>query len=147
MIPKTELVYSWIYNHHFNKDFTPESLKELKLKFQKFEELYYQNIEKILKLIEKYNSPWRKEFIPIYLVEKTLSTSFSDPLTLKYYPSEKELLAVLIHELIHNNLTKRYPNRKELHEYIAKVMEKVCSELEIDLEKERKDLEKRTIHL
>lgn len=149
MIPKTFLDYSWIYNQFLGKlsgkEFNEKDLAKLKKKFAKFEKLYYEKIEKILELIEKHNEPWQKKAIRIYPVNEDIPYSFSNPLTLKYNKSEKYLLAVLIHELIHNNFSKkRFPNRKETHKHIAKVMEKICLELGLNLEKERKKLEEVT---
>ncbi|HOW36892.1 MAG TPA: hypothetical protein PLK34_01440 [Candidatus Pacearchaeota archaeon] len=149
MIPKLFLDYSYPYNRLFNKilgkSFSDEDLIELKEKYAKFEKLYYKYAEKILELIEKYNEPWQKKVIRIYPAGEMLPFSVSSPLTLKYDENERYLLVVLIHELIHNNFfEKKFPNRKELHQYIAKIMEKVCSELDLDLEEERKKLEEIT---
>jgi len=141
MIPKTELVYSFPYNRLFNNNFTYLDLEKLKKKFSKFEKLYLKYIKQILILIEKFNEPWKRKYIPIYLTEKT--RPISNPLTLRYEKNEKYLLVVLIHELIHNNLTKKFTNRGELHEFISEITKKVCSELDLNLNKELKELDKR----
>lgn len=141
MIPKTELVYSYPYNALFNKEFTYTKLKKLKIKFLKFENLYNKYIEKILILIEKFNEPWKKEYISIYLTEKT--KPISSPLTLRYEQNEKYVLVVLIHELIHNNISKKFSNRKALHMHISDITKKVCSELDLDLSNEIKELDNR----
>ncbi|MEM3405959.1 MAG: hypothetical protein QW117_03250 [Candidatus Pacearchaeota archaeon] len=141
MIPKTELIYSYPYNALFNKEFNHIKLEELKIKFSKFEDLYNKYIKKILIFIEKFNEPWRKKYIPIYLTEKT--KPISSPLTLRYEENEKYILVVLIHELIHNNISKKFIDRNALHTHISNITKRVCSELDLDLSKEVKELENR----
>ena len=141
MVPKTELIYSFPYNRLFNKSFNYNNLKELKNKYSKFEQLYSKYIKKILSLIEEYNEPWKKQFIAIYLTENTVP--ISEPLTLRYEPNEKYLLVVLIHELIHNNITKKFKDSKELHKFIDKIIIDICSQLDINLISEIEELKRR----
>ena len=142
-MPKTELVYSFPYNLLFNDNFTYADLEKLKKKFSNFEKIYSKNIKQILILIEKFNEPWKREYIPIYLTERT--RPISNPLTLRYEKNEKYLLVVLIHELIHNNLTRKFMNREELHKYISEITKKVCSELDLELDEEVEELDKRIL--
>ena len=135
MIPKTEVRYSRIYNQILNPKFKRRDMFKLKKKFFKFEQLYKKHIKRILKLIEKNNNKWKKEYIFIYLVDKAKS-SFSNPLTIKYNKNEKFLLVVLAHELLHNNLKGKWKNVRELHEYMEPILNKVVFELPIDLNKE-----------
>ena len=103
MIPKTEIRCSLIYNRLFDKKFSNRDYHRLLKDSEKFERLHNKHIKKILQLIEKYHSKkWKRKFIPIYIVKKA-PYSFSDPLTIKYYPNEKMMLVLLIHELLHNN--------------------------------------------
>jgi len=143
MIPKTELVYSFPYNHLFNNNFTYLDLEKLNKMFSNFEKLYLKYIKQILILIERSNETWKRKYIPIYLTEKT--RPISNPLTLRYEKNEKCLLIVLIHELIHNNLTRKFMNREELHKYISEITKKVCSELDLELDEEVGELDKRIL--
>jgi len=97
--------------------------------------LYKKHIKKILKLIEKYNDKWKRRYIFIYLVDKAKS-SFSDPLTIRYNRNEKFLLVVLAHELLHNNLRRKWKSKIELHKYMEPILNKVITKLSINLEKE-----------
>jgi len=141
MRPQTELIYSLPYIRLFNKNFSYEDLRLLRKKFEKFEQLYSKYIDRIIKLIEEHSEPWKKEFIPTYLTEKT--QPISDPLTLRYEENEKYLLAVLIHELIHNNISKKFKDRNELHRFIQELTREVYSRLDLDLTKEIHELGKR----
>lgn len=138
MIPKTVLRYSIIYNKLFDNSFTNKKFEKLKKDFRKFEKLYNKYILGILKLIEKHHSKkWRFKFIPIYLVNNKFPMSFSNPLTIKYRKSEKYLLIVLAHELLHNNLIGlRFKNPKECHVFMEPILNKIISELPINLSKE-----------
>ncbi len=137
MIPKTELRYSGIYNLLFDKSFSRKSFLKLKKDCAEFKELYRKYISKILKLIEKHHSKnWKYKFIPIYIV-KNLRHSFSDPLTLRYRKNAKRLLVVLAHELLHNNMgKKKFKNRRELHLYMEPILNKIISEIPINLRRE-----------
>lgn len=137
MIPKTELRYSRIYNQILTPKFKRKDFYGLKRKFSRFEQLYKTHIKEILKLIEKYGNRWRRQYIPIYLVDKAFC-SFSDPLTLKYRKNEKYLLVVLSHELLHNNLIGSWKNVRDLHEHMEPILDKVVSNLSINLDKELK---------
>ena len=127
-IPKTELVYSYPYNKLFDPSFTYKRLIALKQKCRTFEQLYKKHIKAILKLIAKYSERWRQPYIPIYIVEKARK-SFSHPLTLRYNKDARKMLLILIHELIHNNISKKFNSSKELHAYIEPIFEKVLQEL------------------
>jgi len=143
MILKTEIRYSWIYNKRFNKDFTKQDWLNLQKKCKKFEILYKKHIKQILKLIEKYHSKsWKYDFIPIYVVEGRL-ISFSDPLTLKYRENEKTMLLVLAHELLHNNIIKKFKGPRELHMYMEPILNKIIRDLPLDLEENLKKLNER----
>jgi len=143
MIPKTEIRYSWVYNKQLNRDFTKQDFFDLREKCKKFEKLYNKYIKQILSLIEKHHSKeWTYDFIPIYIVER--KSSFSDPLTLRYFPNEKRMLLVLAHELLHNNITKKFSNPKKLHIYMEPVLNKIVEDLTIDLKDELKELNERT---
>ncbi len=128
---KTIIRYSWIYNKQFNPRYTQENLKELKEKCWSFEKIYREKIEKVLKLIEKETGKWKRKFIPIYIVQN--HKSFSDPLTLKYRDDEKLMFVVLVHELLHNNVKKKWKNSKELHDYMRPILRKIITELDEDL--------------
>ena len=137
MKPQTEIRYSWIYNRHFNPNFSKKDLFKLKKDYIKFKKLYKKYINTIIKLIEKHHSKrWKHKFIPIYIV-KNASHSFSDPLTLRYRKDEKYLLVVLAHELLHNNIVKKkFKNPKELHIYMEPLLNKVIFDMPIDLKDE-----------
>jgi hypothetical protein len=128
---KTVLRYSWIYNKQFNPEYTKEDLKKLKEKCWRFERLYEEKIEKILKLIEKETGEWERKFIPIYIIEN--HKSFSDPLTLKYRNDEKLMIVVLIHELLHNNVKKRFKDSKSLHHYMKPILRRIITKLDENL--------------
>jgi len=134
-LPKTEIRYSRIYNQILNPKFKRQDMFKLKKKFSKFEKLYKKYIKKILMLIEKHNNKWKKEHIPIYLVDKA-KHSFSNPLTIRYNKNEKFLLVVLAHELLHNNLRGKWKSKAELHKHMEPILNKVIKELSINLEKE-----------
>lgn len=57
--------------------------------------------------------------------------SFSDPLTLNYKEDQKLLLLILIHELIHNNLTRKYKDTTELHKEIDRIYQKAVGALKL----------------
>jgi len=128
MIPKTELIYSWIYNRELNRDktakFVKDNFEKLEIKCKEFEKSYSKNIKKILELIPKYtNKSWKKEYIPIYIVFRDES-SFHSPLTLKYHKDVKKMLFVLIHELIHINIEEHgFKAEKEINKYANKILE------------------------
>ncbi len=108
MLPKTEIVYSWIYNRELNRDKTAKYVKDSFAKLENdckgFEKLYKKHIKQILQLIPKHTKKeWKKEYIPIYIVFRD-GYSFHLPLTLKYHKDTKHMFFVLIHELIHNNI-------------------------------------------
>ena len=141
MIPETELKISFIYGKRYDSKFHKDYIKDIKGKFANFIKLYKENISQILKLIEKNNEPWKLKYIPIYL---TLDIKpFSDPLTIRYEKNEKYLLVVLIHELIHNNITKRFEDRDELHKFIQDILLKVCKEINLNLNKEIEELDRK----
>ncbi len=130
MIPKTEIRFSFIYAKKFNPDFTLQDFSELKENCKDFLKAYEENIKKILELISTNNTPWIREYIPIYIVSGKIK-SFSDPLTLNYKENHKLLLLIMIHELIHNNLIKKYKNTIELHKEIDKIYQKVLNDLKL----------------
>ncbi len=115
MIPKTEIIYSWIYNKQWNKDLPPADFLNLYKKIEnigksKFEPLYKKYINKILNLIPKFTGyKWEESYIGIYLVKKQEVSSFSVPLTLYVCDDVSFMLTSLIHELIHLNF---YPRKK-----------------------------------
>jgi len=131
MIPKTEIRYSFIYNKRLNENISSGDFRDIKKRFEKFVRLYSQNINNILELIEKNCNPWSREYIPIYLVDAKIK-SFSDPLTLVIKDDEKFMFLLLIHELIHNNLTKKYKNPSDSHKVVEVVFDKVIEELSLD---------------
>jgi len=137
MIPRTVIRYSGIYNRIFNPKFSKKDFLKLKKDCKEFAKLYKKNIQKILKLIEKHHlKKWKYKFISIYIVKDSPS-SFSDPLTLKFRKDPKYLLVVLAHELLHNNMgKKKFKDRKELHIYMEPILNKVISDIDIDLSKE-----------
>ena len=142
MIPKIDLRFSFIYNKKFNSNFNLQDFTKLKNDSRPFIELFNKYIKNILHLIETYNEPWKREYIPIYLVSGKIK-SFSDPLTLRYREDYNLLLLILIHELIHNNLTKKYKNPSDAHKVIHKVYKKVLEELNLpnfEKAKEKYDL-------
>ncbi len=132
MIPKTEIRYSWIYNKNFDKDFTKKDLINLKKKSKEFEQIYKKNIKILLREIKKQTGEWKREDIPIYIVEKA-HYSFSDPLTLKYKENEKLMFIILAHELLHNNLKKKFKNPKELHIYMEPILNKIIIKIDKSL--------------
>lgn len=138
MVPKTEIKFSFIYNKNLNQNIILKEFLELKKKSYPFKELVAKYIDEILRLIAFYNEPWKKEYIPIYIIFGKVK-SFSDPLTLKYQEDNKLLLFILIHELIHNNLTKKYKDTKSLHKEIDKIYQKVICDLKLqDFEEAKK---------
>lgn len=128
---KTVLRYSWIYNVQFNPKYTKEDLKKLKEKCSGFEKLYKEKIKKVYKLIEKHTGKWKRKFIPIYIVEN--HKSFSDPLTLKYRNDKDLMFVVLIHELLHNNIKRKFESSKELHNYMKPILREIIIELDENL--------------
>lgn len=130
MIPKIDVRFSFIYNKKFNPDFTVSDIFKLKKDSRSFVELINKYIKDILNLIESNNEPWEREYIPIYIVSGKIK-SFSDPLTIKYRNNPKLLLLILIHELIHNNLTKKYKNSSDVHKAIDKIYRKVVEDLDL----------------
>ena len=130
MKPKTEIRFSWIYNKKFNKEITVPEFIKLKTDCRDFIELYNQYIDKILNLIGKNNASWKREYLPIYVVDAEIK-SFSDPLTIRYRNNPKLMLLILIHELIHNNLTKKYKKPSIAHQIINNVYDRVIDELEL----------------
>lgn len=149
MNPKTEIRYSRIYNRLFDKNFSKKDYFELIKDSEKFEGLYKRYTKKILQLIEKYHyKSWKGDFIPIYIV-KDFPHSFSDPLTLKYNKKEKMMLVILAHELLHNNSfgKKKFKNSKDLHKYMEPILNKIISDLPINLSEELKIFNKKTMAL
>lgn len=140
MLPKTELRISIIYRRRYDSKFSKNYLREVRGKFTNFIFLYKNHISKILEFIEKENEFWKIEYIPVYL---TLNIKpFSDPLTLRYNKNPKYILVVLIHELIHNNLTKNFYDKGEMHKFIQNILRKVCEKLGEDFNKEIQELGK-----
>ncbi|MEM4703079.1 MAG: hypothetical protein QXP53_01180 [Candidatus Pacearchaeota archaeon] len=133
MIPKTELRYSLIYNIQFNQDFDKKDLSDLKNKCKNFEKLYTKYIKKLLQKIEKYSGKWKREYIPIYIVESN-QKSFSDPLTLKFHQDANLMFVTLAHELLHNNLKIKWSTRKELHQFMEPLLNKIVIELNKNFE-------------
>lgn len=130
MVPETEIRFSWVYNKKLNPEINPSEFVELKEKCGGFIDLYEKYIVRILKSIEKNNEIWRRKFIPIYVVfAKT--KSFSDPLTIKYRKDHKLMMLILIHELVHNNLVKKYENPSMAHAEVDRVFEAVLVDLEL----------------
>ena len=123
MLPKTGIIYSWIYNRELNRDKTAKYVKDhfakLESDCKKFEKLYKKHILKILKLIPKYTKKeWEKEYIPIYIVFRD-GYSFHSPLTLKYNKNVRQMFFELIHELIHNNIEEHGYNAERKIDEIA----------------------------
>ena len=135
VIPKTEIRYSYIYNKQFDSNFSYKDKNKLQRKCRKFGILYKKYIKQILKEIEKSQGKWKRKYIPIYIVEKS-KTSFSDPLTLKYQKNPKLMLVIMTHELLHNNLSKKFKSTKELHKYMEPILNKIIKNLKINLNKE-----------
>ena len=137
MLPETEIRYSFIYNVFLNQEFTREDLVTLKEKCRKFEALYNKYSKILLKSMEKHGFKWKRAYIPIYIV-KNARISFSDPLTLRFEDNQKMMLVVLSHELLHNNIfrNRKFKSRKELHMFMEPLLEKILSELPINLNKE-----------
>ncbi len=149
MIPKTEIRYSMVYNRMFDKNFSLKDLIKLRGNCKKFGELFNKNIDKILKLTEKnHKKEWQYNFIPIYIV-KEAPYCFSDPLTLKYYSNEKMMLVCLAHELLHNNFAGKwkFKDSEELHKYMEPLLNKIISELNINLKQELNQFNKKTMEL
>ena len=144
MLPKTEIRYSWIYNKQFNPEFTFKDNYNLKGDSQKFEKLFKKYKAKILKAIEKETKPWERRYIPIYIVKRPKG-SFSDPLTLRYKEDAKFMLITLIHELLHNNLPKKFKTKKERHLYMSILMPKILKHIPLDLVEENKILDEITL--
>ena len=142
---KTELRYSRIYNRLFDKDFSWEKIINLRKDCEKFEKLYNENIENLLRLIEKNHLKyWKYDKIPIYIVNEKFPFSFSDPLTLKYHKNPRQMFVVLSHELLHNNLgKKKFKNKKELHIYMEPILNSIIKEMPINLNKELDILNKK----
>lgn len=130
MIPKTEIIYSWIYNREWNRDKTVKVSNELfsKLKedCKEFERLYRKHISKILKLIPSHTKKeWKKEHIPIYIVNKK-GSSFHSPLTLKFHKDAKRMFFVFLHELIHNNIDNHgFKAEDKINKLSEKIMKKL----------------------
>lgn len=143
---KTEIRYSFVYNLILNKDkWSKEEHERFKREFLDFEELYNQNIDKIILAIEKNtkNEKWQNTFIPIYLISnKSDMECYSDPLTIKTISKDGtkknkyDLLIILIHELIHNNLSDEMQLSRDFNKnesYVNVITKKVCNELNIDI--------------
>jgi hypothetical protein len=130
MVPQINIRFSFIYNKKFNPDFSYQEFIQLKENSKPFLDLIKNNIEKILELISFHNEPWLRNYIPIYIISAKIK-SFSDPLTLRYRDDHKLLLLILIHELIHNNLTKKYKDSNELHREVNIIYEKVIKDLNL----------------
>jgi hypothetical protein len=147
MKPKTEIRYSMPYNRML-AGFTINDLIKLKEDSKSFVKLYKKYINKILKLIEKYHSKkWKSTFIPIYIVSDKVKSSFSDPLTITYRGHDNFSLVALAHELLHNNIIKKFKNPRELHKYMEPILNKVILELPINLSKELDIFNKKTMAL
>jgi len=138
MIPKTKLIYSYIYGKRFDSGFCDDYICKLQILFKEFKKIYNKYINEILEVISKESNIWEVEYIPIYLTINIIP--FSNPLTLRYNNNPKYILTVLIHELIHNNINKKFINREELHKYIKRIMDKVINNLSINLEPEYEEL-------
>ena len=144
MLPKTEIRYSWIYNKQFNPDYSFEDNFRLKEDSHKFEKLFKKYRAKILKAIEKETKSWERKYIPIYIVRRQKG-SFSDPLTLCFKGNTKFMLITLIHELLHNNLPKKFKTKKERHLYMSILMPKILEHIPLDLKEENKILDEITL--
>lgn len=130
MNPKTEIRYSFIYNRTFNPEISLEEFKKLKKDSQPLVKLFLKYKEAILESIAKHNEEWKRKYIPIYIVKAKIK-SFSDPLTLKYRDNHELMFLVLIHELIHNNITKKFKDSKSIHFYLDKIFNQVIKELKL----------------
>ena len=133
MIPKTELIYSWIYNRELNRDKTAKYVKDnfakLKDSCKNFEGYYKKYVRQVLEMIPKHTKKeWEKEYIPIYIVFRD-GYSFHLPLTLKFHKDVKHMFFVFIHELIHNNIEGEHGFKVE--EKINNISNKILKELRI----------------
>ena len=130
----------------FNESLTPSEFIESKNEIQEFSNLYNKYTKKILQTIEDNNNPWQREFISIYIVFGKIR-SFSDPLTIKYRKDPKLMILILIHELIHNNIRKRYKNPSLAHKKINMIFEKVLTDMNFDGFEDAKEKYKHLLEL
>jgi hypothetical protein len=143
---KIEIRYPYIYEQLINNRQSMWNLKEynyFKKQGKKFEKTCKKYINKIIKLIEKYtkNKKWQYSFIPIYLIsEKNYKEgtwkAFSDPLTIRLFKNKtpEELLKILVHELIHVNLSEEVQlsrTYKTNEKIVKEITNKVWEELGI----------------
>ncbi len=130
MNPKIEIRYSLIYNRTFNPEISLKEFKKLKKDSQFLVKIFLKYKEAILESIARNNEEWKREYIPIYIVKAKIK-SFSDPLTLKYRENHKLMFLILIHELIHNNITKKFKDSKSVHFFLDKIFNKVIKDLKL----------------
>ena len=93
---------------------------------------------------QEYIKNPRRKYIPIYIVKRPKG-SFSDPLTLCYKENTKFMLIILIHELLHNNLPKKFKTKKERHLYMSMLMPKIIEHMPLNLKEENKILDEITL--
>ncbi len=140
---KTEIRYSPIYGVILDRAdtkecFSLEKYEKLIKDSKSFEKLYKQNINKIIKLIEKYTKrkKWQYDFIPIYIVDiktKNKWKGFGDPLTIIIMKSKK-MLYTLIHELVHLNLDLKKQlklGEDKTEDLVIEISQKVWKDLKL----------------
>ena len=116
MLPLISFKVSFVHNLMFDaqrslekslrtcKKYTPLDAQKLFEKIQPFITSFKQQEKEIsttLSLITGY--PWKTSEILVY-VSGTVSNSYFDPLTLKYYDDFSLMLVIFIHELVHKNV-------------------------------------------
>ncbi len=106
MLPKIEILYSYIYDIALHlarkKKYKGSEWKKAFPYAKKFQSRWNKVSKKVLSLFEKTSGlKWREPKIKVYLV-RHLDWEFSDPVTLRYGVPIEENLEVLIHELCHN---------------------------------------------
>jgi|GEM_PF-1377708 len=141
-------VYSRIYfvslNRHQSCERDWEAVKEIGKRF----ETDYRDILQQSKILipRVVGMEWQKSVVDIYLVD-WCGPSFSHPLTLKVREDGKLMLAILIHELLHDFYLKQEKNKSmmEIEDEINNKVEEVAGELGLDLTKQMKALRENTV--
>jgi hypothetical protein len=130
---KIEFITSEMYNNQLNKhnpvDISYDFTRRIA---ESFIEKNKIKIEQIIQFIPQITGhKWREDKIKVYIVNWK-GPSFSNPLTLKLCKDKKLMLAVLAHELLHNNLPK-HVGSQEIEDEINNYVEMVFDKLQIDI--------------